>query len=155
MVQVNQSESQGGGTIAELRVLTLCLTLRYQGQKKGHKPQCLQRLVRNKWVEWAGGKGVGDSRDWSLCWNTGPELPDQLHFQQKPEICMLATNLKITWKYYTGKIKHLGDGKFATSSTGFLSLSTMDILGQMNLCWVQGQGVSCAMWDVCQPLFTQ
>ena len=26
----------------------------------------------------------------------GLELPDKPHFQQKPEICMLATNLKIT-----------------------------------------------------------
>lgn len=32
---------------------------------------------------------------WS-CWTIGLELPGKPHFQQEQEICMLATNLKIT-----------------------------------------------------------
>lgn len=158
MVQVNQSEAQGGGIIAELRVLLCASHLNIRDRKKGTGPNAYRGQSENKWVEWAGCKGVGENRDWSLCWNTGPELPDQLPFQQKPEICMLSPNLKITWKYCTGKIKHLGDDKFATSSTGFLSLSTTDILGQMSLCWVQGRGaVLCTVGCLaaCWPRLTR
>lgn len=72
-------------------------------------------------------------RNWSLCWNTGPELSDQLRFQQKPEICMLATNEKLLENIIWAKQNILG---MTTSPTGFLNLSTTDILDQISLCWV-------------------